>query len=74
MEDEITHLYIIGNGFDIFTGRKTRYLDFKQWLKREYVFVYDEIVASFGANGDWWNDFEKQLGRLDIVKYTRWRN
>ena len=70
MEDGITHLYIIGNGFDIFTGRKTRYLDFKQWLKREYVFVYDEIVASFGANGDWWNDFEKQLGRLDIVKYV----
>ena len=70
MEDEITHLYIIGNGFDIFTGRKTRYSDFKQWLQREYVFVYDEIVASFGANGDWWNDFENQLGRLDIVKYV----
>ena len=27
------HLYVIGNGFDLFTGLRTSYADFKRWLE-----------------------------------------
>ena len=33
------HLYIIGNGFDLFTGLHTSYSDFKHWLEHKYIFV-----------------------------------
>lgn len=34
------HLYIIGNGFDIFSGLRTRYVDFRHWLQYTYPFIY----------------------------------
>lgn len=43
------HLYVIGNGFDIFTGLHTRYSDFRNWLKHNYVFVYDALVSAYGG-------------------------
>ena len=33
------HLYIIGNGFDIYTGLATRYADFRLWLENNYPFI-----------------------------------
>ena len=33
MQDAMKHLYIIGNGFDIYTGLATRYSDFRLWLE-----------------------------------------
>ena len=35
------HLYIIGNGFDIYTGLATRYSDFRLWLENNYPFIYE---------------------------------
>lgn len=64
------HLYLIGNGFDIFTGLKTKYSDFRKWLERNYVFVYENLTLIYGADGEWWNDFENQLGRLNFARYT----
>lgn len=64
------HLYVIGNGFDLFTGLKTRYSDFRQWLNRNYIFVYEALVSTYGITGEWWNDFENQLGKLDIPMYV----
>ncbi|KWW30769.1 MAG: hypothetical protein AUK63_748 [bacterium P3] len=69
MTREYTHLYIIGNGFDIFTGLKTRYIDFRWWLENNYIFVYEALTSVYGFDGDWWFDFENQLGKLDINKY-----
>ncbi len=63
------HLYIIGNGFDLFTGLKTSYSDFSQWLNRNYIFVYEALESTYGITGEWWNDFENQLGKLDIPEY-----
>lgn len=65
----IKHLYIIGNGFDIFTGLRTRYADFRGWLDINYPFIYENMQAAYEADGEWWNDFELQLGKLDIKTY-----
>lgn len=69
MEHGIKHLYLIGNGFDIFTGLKTRYLDFRWWLENNYIFVFETLNDIYGSDGEWWYDFESQLGKLDIERY-----
>ena len=65
------HLYIIGNGFDLFTGLHTSYSDFKHWLQHKYIFVYENMKAAYNMDGKWWNDFEVNLGELDIHQYVR---
>lgn len=65
------HLYIIGNGFDLFTGFRTSYADFKRWLEINYVFVYEKMKAAYNMEGEWWNNFEVNLGELDIHQYVR---
>lgn len=67
----IKHIYIIGNGFDIFTGLKTRYSDFRKWLEHNYIFVYENLKNSYDMSGDWWNDFEEQLGNLDYNRFIK---
>ncbi len=69
MVQDIKHLYLIGNGFDVFTGLKTRYLDFRWWLENHYIFVYDALNDIYGSDGEWWYDFESQLGKLNIENY-----
>lgn len=65
------HLYIIGNGFDIFSGLKTSYRDFRKWLKNHYIFALEALEATYGnTNIEWWNDFEASLGKLDISRYV----
>ncbi len=63
------HLYIIGNGFDIHTGLATRYADFRLWLENNYPFIYENMQAVYDIDAEWWNDFEVQLGNLDINKF-----
>jgi len=70
MENCYKHLYIIGNGFDIFTGLKTGYSDFRRWLENNYIIVYEALTSTYGADGEWWNDFENQLGYLNIFQYA----
>ena len=65
------HLYIIGNGFDIFTGLKTRYVDFRWWLENNYPFIYENMQDAYDMDMEWWNDFEVQLGKLDVSAYVR---
>lgn len=64
------HLYIIGNGFDIHTGLATRYADFQLWLENNYPFIYENMQAVYDMDAEWWNDFEVQLGSLDINKFV----
>lgn len=65
------HLYVIGNGFDIFTGLKTRYVDFRWWLENNYPFIYENMLAAYDMDVEWWNDFEVQLGKLEVRAYVR---
>lgn len=64
------HLYIIGNGFDIFSGLRTRYVDFRHWLQYTYPFIYENMCAAYEMDGEWWHDFEYQLGKLDVQRYV----
>lgn len=65
------HLYVIGNGFDLFSGLKTSYRDFSEWLKKHYAFVYEAFESAYDIqNIEWWNDFEVSLGKLDIKRYV----
>lgn len=65
------HIYIIGNGFDLFTGLRTRYEDFRYWLEHNYAFIYENMSQAYEMKGEWWNDFEVQLGKLDVKKYVK---
>lgn len=47
------HLYIIGNGFDIYTGLATRYSDFRLWLENNYPFIYENLQAVYDIDAEW---------------------
>lgn len=64
------YLYVIGNGFDVFSGLRTRYVDFKFWLEHNYPFIYENLSAAYEMDGEWWNDFEQQIGNLDVKKFV----
>lgn len=70
MDNNYKYLYIIGNGFDIFTGLKTRYSDFRKWLECNYISIYEAMTSIYGNDGEWWNDFENELGNLNIANYV----
>ena len=65
------HLYIIGDGFDIFSGLRTRYIDFRHWLQYTYPFIYENMSEAYEMDGEWWHNFEIQLGKLDVKKYVK---
>lgn len=64
----MNRLYIIGNGFDIFHGLPCRYTDFKVWLENNQSSTFELLNRIYDANGEWWRDFEVNLGHLDVIK------
>ena len=70
-------LFIIGNGFDLAHGMKTRYGDFRRWLvENGRIDVIEELQSAYparmGENFLLWSDFEKALGQYDIYKVINW--
>ena len=72
-------LYIIGNGFDLAHGLKTKYNDFRKWLEESgfHSFV-NRMEALYpdvkNANGEW-NDIETALGHFkmpDVIAYDKY--
>lgn len=66
-------LYIIGNGFDLDHGLKTRYRDFRKWLLEHNYddFVRDMEMMFPEINDDellLWQDFEAALEEADPLK------
>lgn len=53
-------LYIIGNGFDIAHGLKTRWADFKDFLIKNDERLFKQIEDLF-KRSELWNDFETAL-------------
>lgn len=71
MED-IKHLYIIGNGFDIHHGRKTSYKDFYTWLSENHRSELDDIEEKIGMlDADWWSNFENNLANIDAYEISQ---
>lgn len=55
-------LFVIGNGFDLASGIKSSYYDFKQWLilnKRDQLINLMDIF--FSNQREIWGDIEKRL-------------
>lgn len=61
-------LYIIGNGFDIFHGLPCRYTDFRMWLQQKLPQTFTLLNEIYSPDGEWWKDFEVNLGNLDILE------
>lgn len=57
-------LYIIGNGFDIQHGIKSRYWDFKEYLDIKDEKLVEKLEEYFGSDA-LWSDFEETLQYLD---------
>jgi len=57
-------LYIIGNGFDLQHGIKSRYWDFKEYLDEEDYELVEKLEEYFGSDA-LWSDFEETLAYLD---------
>ena len=53
-------LYIVGNGFDIHHGVKSRYSDFKDYVQANGSDLYDTLEKYFNTD-ELWSDFEETL-------------
>ena len=69
--DNLRHLYIIGNGFDLHHKIDSSYHDFKKWLQTHYREFYEEFIDVSDCNSNWWNDFERNIGNLDMGTLAR---
>lgn len=57
-------LFIMGNGFDIYSGLKTSYKEFYYFLKNRHPDFFDSIAEVFLAEDETdrlWSDFEEAL-------------
>ena len=63
---KINHLYIIGNGFDLYHSLPTSYRHFRDYVK-EHDNELAELVDKYymPKKLDFWNDFEENLGNFD---------
>lgn len=64
---QFEHLYIIGNGFDLYHGLPTGYGHFHEYIKEHDKGLVEliEKYYLFNKNSDFWSDFEENLGNLD---------
>lgn len=59
-------LLIIGNGFDIYHGISSRYLQFREYLRHKDKVVFDSLKQYLSLDGDdEWNELESNLANLD---------
>lgn len=57
-------LYIIGNGFDLHHGIKSKYTDFENFVRINNIELFDILEEHFEVN-ELWADFEGTLAFLD---------
>lgn len=63
----INHLYIIGNGFDLYHGLQTSYGHFRDYVKEHDIELSELVVKYYShkKNSDFWSDFEENLSGFD---------
>lgn len=65
-------LYVIGNGFDLHHGIRCSYRDFLVWMDEKYSGLIDKMYELYGCcDGDWWADFEHNLGEIDLMEHAK---
>lgn len=63
----MNHLYIIGNGFDLHHGMRTKYIHFRDWLETnspETLYLIEDLLCdsnSICSEKKLWKDFERNL-------------
>lgn len=62
---------IVGNGFDVGHGLPSRYSNFKEWLLKNDIPLFEFLERYIDISGDWWNDFERNLCEIDVPKLIR---
>ena len=69
------HLYIIGNGFDLYHGLMTGYNHFRRYVQKNDVELYELIEKYYEyKEDDFWYNFEENLATLDdfaLREYAR---
>lgn len=65
------NLVIVGNGFDVNHGLPSKYTDFKAWLSTNDKELFDFLERYIDVDGDWWNEFERNLSEIDVPKLIR---
>lgn len=72
---ELNTLFILGNGFDISHGIKSRYSDFKEWVSEQKNQRLIDLMDIFFSNKrDLWSEVEAALGEYDeeaILNFCR---
>ncbi len=64
----MTTLYIIGNGFDLYHGLPTGYIDFYEFGK-ELLDEIEEFYLLEISSANPWSDFENTLGKFDWKEF-----
>ena len=64
-------IVIVGNGFDLYHGVKSSYRHYKKWLIKCDPDLYKLLERYIDVAGNWWCDFERNLGDFNIVKILR---
>jgi hypothetical protein len=62
-------LYIIGNGFDVHHGIKSKYSDFKIYVEEQDKELYEMLEKYFNTD-ELWSDFEETLAYIDTDTIT----
>lgn len=66
-------LYILGNGFDVAHGIKSRYSDFEEWVKlKGNQRLVDMMDRFFSNRHSLWNDIETALGEYYEESIFEW--
>src|ERR1035438_7114923 len=60
-----TTLYIIGNGFDLHHGIRSKYVDFAEFLKSKDPGLFRLVEKYFAVDDEFWGAFEARLADLD---------
>jgi Bacteriophage abortive infection AbiH len=64
----MNQVYIIGNGFDLNLGLKTRYIEFFEYYKKTISknSIISELKNNISSDIENWADFEIALGKYTI--------
>lgn len=69
--DGTARIVIIGNGFDLHYNIASSYRHYKEWLTIVHPELWQKLERYINANGEWWNDFERNLAEFDIRKIIK---
>lgn len=65
-----SRLYIIGNGFDIHHGIRSKYSNFRDYVQNQDNDLYEMLEKYFDTD-ELWSDFEETLAHIDTDTITQ---